>query len=364
MKITLKELLMERTQLISLFKKYLNRDPLSQEFTIHGTKDYGKFELEISKCEEYLGLQNRPNLVGHSKKNLAKIAILISGHVRNININKSLSHLSGYDYDVFIHTWDNIGIKGSETNLEDRVDINLVKDRILKIPNLRSYKIENNKNFIGGLKPVDFNYFNWSSPEVFIKSQLYSINQCFSIFEEYQSINNKEYDLVIRTRFENEFTEFLVDEELLNDIKQKIIFVPNNGCGHEHPDSNSTTCLVCEKMYTEHNFKKVHSFEHTHIICDIFAYGSTKSMKKYCSLYENYDNLNKSFEEKNRQVLQENGIKHKFENNVCYLDINHKGHLESLYYINCSYPERLLQTQLQNYLLPTSKKIKIKWNRR
>jgi hypothetical protein len=354
---------MERTQLFDLFQKYLNRSPSGKEIIIHQKKNYHEFINEISICQEYLELQKTAKLVGGTANTKPKIAILISGHIRNNNINKSFEHLNDYDYDVFIHTWDNFGFKGSETNLEDKVNADLVRNEILKIPNVKSYVIENNKTFIEGLEPVDFNYFNFSSPEVFIKSQLYSISQCYKIFEEYQITNNLKYDLVIRTRFENKFTEFLVDDELLEDLKQKIIFVPNNDCGHEHPDSNSTTCLTCEKMYTQHNLKKVHTFDHTHIICDVFAYGNPKSMKQYCSLYDNYDDLNKSFEKKNHKILNNTDIKHTFKNNVCHLDMTYEGHIDSLYYLNCSYPERLLQFQLRNFLLPMSKKIKIKWDR-
>ena len=38
----------------------------------------------------------------------------------------------------------------------------------------------------------------------------------------------------------------------------------------------------------------------------------------------------------------------------------HEGHVDSLYYYNCSYPERLLQHFLKNYMLVESKDIKLK----
>jgi hypothetical protein len=349
---------MERQQLIELFSRYLKRLPTNREILIHRRKSYRDFEIEISRCHEYIELQKKPKVL---KK--GKIAILISGHIRNNNINNSFYRLDEYDYDVFIHTWDNLGFKGSETNLEDPINPEMIKQKINEIPNVKSFKIENNKNYINSLPSVDFTYFNFSSPEVFIKSQLYSIKKSYDIFEEYQIANDITYDLVIRTRFENEFSEFLVDNDLLEDVKHDIIFVPNDGCGHEHPDSNSTTCLACEKMYIQHNLKKVHSFDHTHIICDVFAYGSQKSMKQYCSLYDSYDELNRSFEKQNREILESTNIIHKFENNVCHLDWTPEGHIDSLYYVNCSYPERLLQYQLKNFLTPMSKKIKIRWLR-
>lgn len=354
---------MERQQLIDLFNKYLKRLPSEYEILNHQRKNLKKFEIELSRCEEYIRLQTPPKIVIPKIKKKGKIAILISGHIRRSNISKSFKLLDDYDYDVFIHTWDNLGFKGSETNLNDQISSTLISRKVSEIPNVKSFEMENNKKFITELKPVDFSYFNCSSDEVFIKSQLYSINRSFTLFEEYQKSTNTNYDLVIRTRFENEFTEFLVDEELLNDVKNKIVFVPNSDCGHHHPDSNSTTCLTCEKMFEQHKLKHVHIFDHTHVICDIFAYGNQESMKQYCSLNENYDSLNESFEDNNIERLITNNITHQVKKNVYLLDKNHHGHINSLYYLNCSYPERLLQFQLKDYLLPTSKKIKIKFHR-
>jgi hypothetical protein len=349
---------MKRQELIELFDRYLRRLPTKRDIISHGRKNYKDFEFEISRCTEYLELQKKPKA---AKK--GKIAVLISGHIRHNNINRSFHRLDDYDYDVFIHTWDNLGFKGSETNLNDRVDVDKIKTEISKIPNVKSFEIDNNKNFINSLPPVDFTYFNFSSPEVFIKSQLYSVKKSYDIFEEYQLSNNITYDLVIRTRFENEFSGFLVDDALLDDITNDIIFAPNKGCGHEHPDSNSTTCSACEKMYTEHKLRKVHTFDHTHIICDVFAYGNQRSMKHYCSLYDSYDNLNRSFEKQNREVLKSTKIIHEIKNNVCHLEMTPEGHIDSLYYINCSYPERLLQFHLKKFLIPESEKIKIKFVR-
>ena len=80
-------------------------------------ENYHEFINEISICQEYLESQKTSKLVGGTANTKPKIAILISGHIRNNNINKSFEHLNDYDYDVFIHTWDNFGFKGSETNL-------------------------------------------------------------------------------------------------------------------------------------------------------------------------------------------------------------------------------------------------------
>ena len=349
---------MERFELIELFNKYLKREPKPDEFQWHLGKNYLKFKDEILNCYEYFELQkNLP-------KPECKIAILISGHVRNNNIKNSLDLLKNYNYDVFVHTWDNIGTKGRETNLDDYTDSKLIENELMTIPNLKKYKIENNKKFINELKQENVTYFNYSSPENFIKSQLYSISESYKIFEEYSELNGEKYDIVIRTRFENEFTSFTVDEDLLHNIENyNVIFLPNKDCNHHHPDSDSTTCQVCEKMFHEYKLKDVHFFDHTHVICDIFAYGNVNAMKTYCSLYKNYDTLNKVFESSNKKAIVDKNLNYTINDNVYLMEQNLSGHLNSLYYVKCSYPERLLQYQLKDYILPTSSKIKINWKR-
>jgi hypothetical protein len=106
--------------------------------------------------------------------------------------------------------------------------------------------------------------------------------------------------------------------------------------------------------------KTVHIFEHSNVICDIFAYGNMKSMKKYCDLYNNYDDLNNSFFEENLKQYEKLNENVKYENGNYILDRGNQGHLDSLYYYNCSYPERLLQKFLKNYMLIKSEDVRVK----
>jgi hypothetical protein len=339
-----------------LFVKYLNRYPEERDYKDHSRKTYSVLENEILNCEEY----KKPNTKIPSKK---KIAILISGHIRKNQILESLRLLNGYDFDVFIHTWDNIGVKGTETILDSIPEYDKIESTIKSFPNLIDYKIENNKEYIDTINQ-DSTYFNFSSPEIFIKSQLYSINSSFKLLEKYSKESNINYSLVMKVRFDSLFEKFVVDESLMDDINNyKIIFAPNHDCGHEHPDSDSTTCLSCEDLYYKHKQKHPHCFEHTHVICDVFAYGSFNSMKDYCSCHDVYESINESFIQKNLENIEKYNINLVKEGNVYFLDKSSQGHIESLYYINCSYPERILQKHLKDYLIPTSKNIKIKFIR-
>jgi hypothetical protein len=97
-------------------------------------------------------------------------------------------------------------------------------------------------------------------------------------------------------------------------------------------------------------------------VCDIFAYGNFDAMKSYCSLYEHYDKLNESFLLDNLKSFEVNNKIAKFKDGNYILE-SHIGHAESLYYFYCSYPERLLQIHLKDYMLVESKSIKVLFKR-
>jgi hypothetical protein len=347
---------MDVKDLKELFNQYLKRDCTAQEIKTHGHKRYADFEKEIASCDEY-------KRINGGIKTKEKIAFLLTGHIRNSNIVPTIKRLcNGYDYDVFVHTWDNLGLKGTETDLSANIVKDIIEKSVLDIPNIKEYIIENNKEFITQIDRKE-EYFNYSSPEEFIKSQLYSINKCFNLMNDYSKKEGVEYKLVAKLRFDCEATLFDVDDYLLNEINNNdIIFVPNSDCGHPHID-NGSSCWACDNMYYNFNLKNVHIFEHTNVICDVFAYGSVKSMSSYCDLYNHYDDMLKEYAEKNKESLKKNKIKHTYLNGVYYVDKTINGHIDSLYYLYCSYPERLIQKFLNNYMLVESKKIKLKFIR-
>jgi hypothetical protein len=340
---------MTRDELEFLFEKYLGRGVKENEWVLHRNKRYEPFEIEIANCNE--------RIIKISE--VKKIAILLTGHIRKNSILEGVSRISKlYDIDIFVHTWDNLGLKGTETNLDAVVNEKLVQQEIDKLPNVKGFEIENNKDYIDGLDDVK-GYFNFSSPEKFIKSQLYSINKTYNLLENYIKKTKTDYDLVMRFRFDSDLNEFNLTPMVIDDINNHdIIFVPNSDNNHEHIDY-ATSCWACNNMYYKHKLKKVHVFEHTNVICDLFAYGSVKSMKKYCSLYHEYDKLNVSFKETNLESAKIH------TENLTKTDDGYKlngydGHLDSLYYFNCSYPERLLQKYLKDYMLVESKNVKLK----
>jgi len=352
---------MTREELNRLFNIYLLRDFREDEWGIHGHKSYNKFERDIIGCDE------RKEILNNLKITDIKIALLISGHVRNNNILHGINTLlSGYNFDVFIHTWDTTGIKGHETNIDLPSEKEKVIDVINSFPNVKGFVIEGNKEFIDLIRDEteEMIYFNLSSPEIFIKSQLYSIYTSCELMKEYSLTTKTNYDIVFRLRFDCEFLKFdlsATDIESVNN--NKIIFVPNKDSKHHHPDSNASSCWACDNMFYNYKLRSVHNFEHTNVICDIFAYGSQDSMEFYCSTYLDYDKINRSFTNNNLKEIKNKKIEFKKNKNVYKLKINEDSHVESLYYLNCSYPERILQKRLKDYMLVESKNIKINFKR-
>lgn len=282
-----------------------------------------------------------------SKNKYIKMAFLLSGHFKNGKILEFLN--SNTDIDVFVSCWDDFGFRN--TNGLEKIEYSEIKKSIKKIKNLKSYEILNNKSFFDENKNSSVNYYNYSSPEIFIKSQLYSINRSLKVFENYKLLNNKNYDVIFKSRFDCNVIKFSMEsEKIINDIeKNNIIFVTSNNC-HDHPDFPNG-CLACNNMYRK-GMLKPHIFDHTNIICDFFAYGNFESIKKYCSLYYEYDNLNKKFEQKNYSHIKNHNIPHTKKDNVTYLS-----HLDSLYYAYCSYPERMLQYYLHDYMIVSSENV-------
>lgn len=372
---------MDRTELDNLFRAYLNREPDKDDVQRHIHKDFYVFEKEIANCAERKKLLGIGDLILNSKKERVRIAVLVTGHVRNLNIKNSLNNIySKCDVDVFVFTWDNVGLKGKETDLEDKSDSENIKNIVGQLSNVKKLKVENNKQFIESNNSSDTVYFNYSSPEIFIKSQLYSILKCYELMEEHIKETGVYYDLVIRCRMDCEFLSFNLDDKTIDDVNENdIIFVPNSDNKHEHPD-NSTSCWACDTMYYRYGLKEVHIFEHTNIVCDLFAYGSVKSMKDYCSLFLHYDKLNESFLQDNLKAIKKyknlNYVKdgnvyrfldmNKVQNSMAQRaihDRNKKNHIDSVYYLYCSYPERLLQKHLREYMLIKSTTITMRFYR-
>ena len=265
--------------------------------------------------------------------NKLKVAFCYSGFIRNFkkNLEKNKKIIDNLNPDIFIYTYDSFGYKNNSSIPEPKNNIILDQNYFSNISNIKDIFIEKFKReSIEDLEDKNIIYYmhdNHAYPKN-ILSQLYCINKCNSLKKEYEKKYNFEYDFVFRIRPDS-YLENL-DLELLTNIinKKNTIFVSNeNG---KYWGSYCSLCAIGE----EHLF-------HVNDISDIFAFGDSKSMNYYSSLFlianklhDDMSGYNKSFFEKNKKnmkildnkkivnfkILDTSKNKNKdFMNNECYL---------------------------------------------
>lgn len=352
-------------ELNELFQLKLRRSPDPSDVSSHLSKEYNQFERELENCAEYKNIVNGGVKMFATK---GKIAVLLSGHIRKNSIAKSLKkHFDGYDYDVFVHTWEDVGLKGDETNINKGTEKENILSSINSIPNVKKIQMENNKQFINNLSESKVEYFNHSSPEPFIKSQLYSILRSHELMEEYKKETKQKYDLVIKLRFDADVTSAVFSDQFLKEVNSHdIVFTSDIKC-HVHTsqgeNDSAAGCSTCNNMYYKYGLKEVHNVDHANIICDFYAYGCEKVMKTYCSMYNVYDKICESFTKKNMEHYKKSpayvfkcGNVYKIRDKECYCDIlidkvdNKKSALHALNYYHISAPEEVLRALLKNYM--------------
>lgn len=330
-----------------LFNKYLERDPNETEYVDHLGKDKIDFENEIQNCKERLQLVTQP-----------RVAVLISGHARDMDILKTNYLIKYRRVDFFIFSWDQQGIWGTETDLDKPSIKDFLEREYKKEPRIKKYAIESNKDYIdNNAVDPDIKFFRYSKvPEINIKSQLYAVMRSYQLMEEYIKETGIEYDLVVKTRFDMAITDFNLTTDLIEDVnRNKIIFVPDHErAGHVHPAPSF--CPSCDRIY-DNGIKVKHIFSHQNIICDTYAYGSTASMKKYCYLYESYEKLCKEFEEHNLSVVDKIKLNYQKDKGNYVIPMSINNDVLAQRFLFCSYPERLFMHYLDDYLLPRARHI-------
>lgn len=174
-----------------------------------------------------------------------------------------------YDIDLFIHTWDIIEYKWihptEKLNVEDIISLynptNFVVEPIDKfydtffnkslwIKELKQEFITNNPDYrvFSGIRPVPY------------VSMWHKWLQVSKLRQEYELKNNFTYDCVINTRTDFKLTELWEFEDL-----STITTPPWNGV----------------ESWVDYNIG----------IHDHWAYGSSKDMNLYCSVYDNLENI-------------------------------------------------------------------------
>lgn len=201
----------------------------------------------LSKIIEY---KRNPDTIGNKK---LKVALCISGHLRVLDktfysIYKNIINL--YDTDIFVHTWDSLG---NPHRPLDKCLMPLSSEQISEFINV---KIKPKKFIIEPPKSFEISDIMKAKLEpgrdiVGILSMFYKIKECNNLKKEYEKENNLTYDAVIRCRGDLQFKSPVIISNLKNDI----VYLPEYG-----------------------NFAGAN---------DQFAFGTSSTMDKYCSLFDN-----------------------------------------------------------------------------
>lgn len=291
-----------------------------------------------------------------------KIAVIFTGHIRNLeHVYKSHKALIYHpNIDIFIHTWDDKGLKSKDTNKQwiqddqEKVSIDYIKDLYHPV----GICMENNKcmlkdlSYVGKISPIFLCELQAKDDaSKYINSQLYSIYQAYLLIEKYQKDFEYEYEGVIKLRF-----DFNIEHTDLFEIFKNISEPKNcNAVYFPHPVFNchfhsggGGGCILCHQEKDNKLHKK-----HNNDICDIWFYTDKHLMKYVCELYLYTLDILKKNHENNLKFLLENKVKFYIQEEFIYVilpDVEKE--------IVCFYPERMLREHLENYHCKNSMHIK------
>ena len=192
-----------------------------------------------------------------------KIALLLPGLTRSAKIcYDSLDKyiLSKYDVDIYIHTWDisNVSLDGgySDTELEIHEIENLFRPKKMVVENY----FEKRNEFLNKYSKYRIQE---GTPDRSI-SMFYKLEKCFSLLEN-------SYDVIIRSRM-----DLMINSEILiNDMNLSCINIPS-------VQSKKTEIIDGYAYSIPHD---------SHGILDSFSIGDYETMRKYCNVYGNLDEM-------------------------------------------------------------------------
>lgn len=193
-----------------------------------------------------------------------RIAICISGHVRNMTILPILSYIKsrGIQFDTYVSSWNTSGFRLSMYD-HDKNEFDFSK---IEIPNLKKIEVENDSLRIAEVEELCLHHDKIIEPGNFDPEKEFDRKyQIISMFRKCQkSIDmvDEEYDLILRTRFDCVFDPDFVMNCANQMIQNKTILIPSNwGAGDEsHPGGGR--------------------------VCDSFAFGPSNLIKSYAGVYD------------------------------------------------------------------------------
>lgn len=168
-----------------------------------------------------------PGIMNKISKGEWKTAICLSGHLRTFektinSFKRAFEPLK--NYDVFIHTWDNLGFDPSRGDIGlANINTNNLRQKINEVYNPKVLTIDPYLNQNG-------DKYRFAASGVrdpgFVLGMFYSLKQANLLKKNWEKSNNFKYDLVIRARadiiYDNQFSV----QDILN---LDSICIPNHG---------------------------------------------------------------------------------------------------------------------------------------
>jgi len=165
-----------------------------------------------------------------------KVAVCISGQPRNYEqgyLELKKWFLDRYDCDVYIHTWKDKTMEAGHKYVKERTYEFVEEDynRILELYQPIDYHFQ---------KPIPFDTTGIKGPYIGYKLNS-TLSASYSIYAAYELVKKSgiDYDLVIRTRFDLQFTDyvspecvFLKDLSLLDPNKVNLFGYPTTEDGY------------------------------------------------------------------------------------------------------------------------------------
>ena len=170
-------------------------------------------------------------------KSKFKVALLFSGQVRDIGDNEIFRSslrlfMKNINYSIYMHTWNEMGkslchdISNKDLLLD--LDSENYLNNLFKCFPVKAVKIEKFRNF-ELLIPSRYYAIHKSNKFSSITRnslpQIYSFYKSFILFKE----ELKNYDLILRVRFDNIFTQNLLEVIDIKGISKNLIFHQNFG---------------------------------------------------------------------------------------------------------------------------------------
>jgi hypothetical protein len=271
-----------------IYKSLLNRHPTNYEASIYGEALFYGLNKDTLKSiimnSNEFSQSNVKKIIKNNYKNKYKVAVCMSGHIRNIkniDIQMFLDCFSQFDFDIYAHTWSSsgeqiasksrVGIEYSDKNNLSNIEY------FIKNFNPKNILIEDDIDF-SGIAPKNFyfygspvsngGYVNATAMPKNILSQFYSMKKSYEIID----FDKSQYDFIIKSRFDFKLTSQIKEIDI-DSIADNSLHALSSKNGF-----NFENCSMC-------NNKNVH-YIHDNLINDFFFVGKQKPIS---NLFNTFD---------------------------------------------------------------------------